>query len=127
MGCYIILNQNSKAIEYLVGADSKLAWAISKIGYLEYYQPDNPFAFLVDTIIGQMLSSRVADIVSNRLLLLCNKQVTPIKINNLGINNIKSIGISQRKAICIFNLADRALSDCDFFTQLDDETALLSI
>lgn len=97
MGTTILLNANSKSIKYLSKKDSHLKDLFNLIGELSYTLYTDSYKFLVDTIIGQMLSNKVADIISNRLLNLCNGNVTPQEINSLSNLDLRNIGISNSK------------------------------
>ena len=80
----IILNENSESIQYLSKKDSNLKKLFNLIGEISYTLYADSYEFLVNTIIGQMLSNKVADIISNRLLNLCNGNIEPQTIINLS-------------------------------------------
>lgn len=125
-----VFTDESLEIKHLISVDKKLASAINVIGNLEYSLYDDSFAFLVDTIIGQMLSNQVANVLSERMLNLCNGRVFPEAIKKLDILKIKSIGISQKKADYIYQLADKLLADTSFFNRLthaSDEKAIIEL
>ena len=100
---------------------------IDMVGTISYEAYDNPYVFLVDIIIGQMLSNKVADIMSERLRTLCKRSITPNKIIKLTDNQIKSIGISNLKVKFIRELTDKVNNkqiDFDSISKLDDEDAI---
>lgn len=80
----IILNENSESIQYLLKREPHLKILFNLIGELSYTLYTDSYKFLVDTIIGQMLSNKVADIISNRLLNLCNGNIEPQTIMKLS-------------------------------------------
>lgn len=100
----ITLNMNSKSVQYLCKKDKHLAKVISMVGSITYKTYEDSYRFLVETIIGQMLSNKVADIISKRLEILCNGSVNADIINQLSDEQIKSIGISNSKVTYIRNL-----------------------
>ena len=94
----ITLDANTPSVQHLCKMDKRLAKVINMIGYITY-QPTHKdsYRFLVNTIIGQMLSNKVADIISARLDNLCNGCITADVINQLSDEQLKSIGISNSK------------------------------
>lgn len=68
----ISINLNDKSITYLKNNDHILSGIIDKIGPLTYTLYDDYFEFLVFTIIGQMLSNTVGDILFEKLVGKCS-------------------------------------------------------
>lgn len=107
----IILNENSESIKYLSKKDEHLKILFNLIGELSYTLYTDSYKFLVDTIIGQMLSNKVADIISNRLSNLCNGNINPKTIIKLSYSQLRNIGISNSKISYIMNLTNAVLND----------------
>ena len=107
----ITLNYESQAVIHLMKKDPILSKVIKLVGPIEYklYNSDK-YVFLVDTIIGQMLSNKVADIICNRLHNLCNNTVTPEKLSRLSFEQFRSTGLSRSKIEYIGNLTNAILS-----------------
>ena len=93
------------AIIHLCSADSRLSELINRVGPIECSLHSDPFEFLVDEVIEQMLSVKVADIIRQRFVSICNNEITPEKIANLDIEDIRQAGISKQKASYIQNLS----------------------
>lgn len=103
----IILTSDSESIQYLCKKDKRLAKVISTIGPIAYApQEEDSYRFLVTTIIGQMLSNKVAEIITTRLDTLCKGRISPDVINALSDEEIRSIGISKSKVNYIRNLTN---------------------
>ena len=102
-----------------------MAKVIDLVGTITYKPYSNSYAFLIDTIIGQMLSNKVADVMSNRLLKLCNNKITTKTIESLSDADIKSIGISSNKVKSIRELTKKIKSKEIVFSKInklnDDE------
>jgi len=98
------LDENSPAVRYLSNQDKHLAKVIQMIGPLEYKLADDGYAFLVSQIIEQMLSNKVADILTNRLTNDCHGMITIEEINHLTDSEIHTIGLSRPKVTYIRNL-----------------------
>lgn len=116
----ITLNSDSESIQYLCKKDKRLAKVISMVGTITYKPYEDSYRFLVETIIGQMLSNKVADILCERLEQLCKNNVTPETIHSLSDAQIREIGISNSKVKYIRILTDAVVSGTIDFTQFPD-------
>lgn len=119
-----------KIINHLADKDERLAAVIELIGPIEYRSHANNESFFVETIIGQMLSNKVADKLVDRLYDLCEGQITADRIESLGIERIKSIGISMQKAQYIVLFCDYIKKNPDYLYLLesqDDATVIKSL
>lgn len=111
----ITLDANTPSVQYLCKKDKRLAKVINMVGSITYQPHEDPYQFLINTIIGQMLSNKVADIMSARLDILCNGCITADVINQLSDEQLKSIGISNSKVSYIRILTSTIESgDLDF-------------
>lgn len=97
--------KEDKRIQYLRSKDDRIRWLIDVIGEISYYKTDDYFAFLVDEIVGQMLSNTVARSMRVKLHERCDNHVSPDSILNLSEEAFRSIGLSKSKVQYIRNLA----------------------
>ena len=118
----MIRKVDSPEIVYLKNNDHVLSTIIDKIGDLEYELYEDPYRFLVFTIIGQMLSNEIGEKLYKRLEALCLEKITPCTINNLSDEELISIGISKRKAEAIKLLTNRVLDNKLFLHSLETKT-----
>jgi len=127
MNKIITLDQDCQSIQYLANKDKRLAKLFSMIGPLTYQVTDDSYRFLVEAIIGQMLSNKVADVLASRLSILCHGLITADAINQLSDEQIRSIGISNSKVTYIRNLT-KAIENKDLnlasFDRLTDNEVL---
>lgn len=107
----IILNENSESIKYLSKKDGHLKILFNLIGELSYTLYADSYQFLVNTIIGQMLSNKVTYIITTRLSNLCNGNVEPKTIIKLSYSQLRNIGISNSKIGYIMNLTNAVLNN----------------
>lgn len=117
----------SPEIRSLCEADKRLSLMIARYGDLTYTLNEGEFAFIVETIIGQMLSNKAADAIAARLYSLCNDKLSVSVINDLEQRAIKEIGLSDQKASYIKGLATLIEKHPDFFNELnemDDEDVI---
>lgn len=112
------LPKNSLPINFLCDRDIVLKNIIIRCGDLDYSLYEDYFDFLVYTIIGQMLSNKIGDQLYDRLVNKLNGKLTPEAIKNLGVNNVKEIGISTRKASAIVELSCALLKNPNYLTEL---------
>ena len=110
-------------LTHLRRADKKLAAAIDQIGIIRRKINPDPFAALVESIIGQQISAKAANTVTDRLRTLCG--LDGKQLNSLTIEQIQSCGMSTRKAGYIKGIAQAAADGVVDFAQLsamsDDE------
>lgn len=116
------------SIQFLCKKDKRLAKVITMVGPISYTVHDeNPYAFLVHEIIEQMLSVKAGQKIFNRLVNLCDGEVTPKRIAVLTDDEIHRIGTSASKVRSIRCLTDAVLcGDLDFakFHSISDEEVI---
>lgn len=107
----ITLDMDTPSVQYLCKKCKRLKKIIATIGTITYTPHEtDAYAHLIYNIIGQMLSNKVADIMSDRMLNLCSGEITPQKVSFLTDEQIKGIGISNAKAGYIRNVTNKVLS-----------------
>lgn len=113
-----------KEIEYLKNVDSALGAVIDEIGPIERKVIPDLFTALVNSIIGQQISSKAMDTVWGRF----NNQypdITPKALNNAPVEEIQQCGMSMRKANYIKQAAaaivDGELDIDELYTLTDEE------
>lgn len=65
----------------------------------------NPFVTLARSIVGQQISVKAAESVWQRFLATCGRRPTPASVERAGMDNLRSAGLSQRKAEYILDLS----------------------
>ena len=108
----------SPAVKHLCKSDKRLALIIKKLGDLEYRLHTDHFRFFIETIIGQMLSNKVADVITERMDNLCEGEISCQKLLSLDFEQIRSIGLSRMKTEYIIGLAKFIHETPDFFEDL---------
>ena len=84
---------------------------IRSIGAIEYHCDFDPYEFLVKTIIGQMLSNKAADVITQRFEKLCGGTVTTQAVSGLSVADLRGVGLSNSKAGYILQLTENVLSE----------------
>ena len=123
-------NADSPEIQYLCHKDKHLAKVIEMIGPLKYQVIEDGYAFLISQIIGQMLSNKVADVLTERLATACHGHISSFEIDQLSDNAIHEIGLSRPKVKYIRNLTSAIKSgQIDFaaYKKMSDTEVIQSL
>ena len=119
-----ILATDSEPALHLRERDWRMGRLIERVGDIEYYVSESGFANLAHSIIEQMLSTKVAATMDRRLRDLCGGELAPEPLSKLTVEQIRGIGVSQRKAENLHNLALTVTeADLDALADLPDEEA----
>lgn len=110
---------NDPEIIYLRRSDEQLDFAIQLIGDLSYKIHTDPFSFLMDTIIGQMLSNKVGKIISGRFRDLCCGNMSPDAVCQLSVDELRQIGISRDKSNYLLSFARYIENNPNYFNYLE--------
>ena len=120
-------NSQSAEIQHLKRVDERLCWLINEIGDIECNVHEDSYRFIIEEIIGQMLSNKMAYTLIRRFEDLCGGDVSSSRISDLKISDIREIGISNAKAKYIIDfskLVDDGLFIFDDLEQMEDAEAL---
>lgn len=89
----------------LIESDQKL-YEISQIVELPILNEGNVYHNLLESIVSQQLSVKVADVIWGRFInLFDNQTIDSDKINNMDIETMRSVGLSYQKSNYIKNVA----------------------
>jgi len=109
-----------RELNYLRKKDKKLGRIIDQVGIIEREVNPDIFSSLIESIIGQQISSKAAFTVKCRLDELCGMEFE--KLHALTIEEIQSCGMSMRKAEYIKNIVDAAISGAVDFDTLSSKS-----
>ena len=99
-------SSNIDAVQYLCKVDSNLEKIIKIVGKYSINIRNDPFQSLVESIIYQQLAGKAATAIYNRFInYYNNKQITPTLILNSPNDNLKKVGLSNRKIDYLKDLA----------------------
>ena len=110
------IDNESQSIQYLCKKDKRLAKVISKVGPLTYSVGEiDSYSFLIHEIIEQMLSIKAGEKIYQRLVDLCDGDISVEAINSLSDEQIRSIGTSNAKVTYIRSLSEHvSMGKLDF-------------
>ena len=93
-----------------LGKDKKISRLIETHGVLKIRKRKNLFTYLCASITSQQLSTNVSDVIYNRFLgLYGGKEPSPQEVLDTPFEKLRSIGLSNNKALYIQNVARFAL------------------
>lgn len=111
-------------IEYLRKVDTALGAIIDEVGLIERPVTPDLFTALVNSIVGQQISSKAMDTVWRRFEERF-PQITPDTLDRASIDEIQKCGMSMRKAGYIKGIASKVVSKEldieELYTLSDDE------
>ena len=84
-------------LDYLSAKDAKLAAVIAQVGKIEREVNPDVFGALVSSIIGQQISGKVATTIRQRIVKLCQGQLTPRRLSRLPDDSLTACGLSHTK------------------------------
>lgn len=122
-----LISTDDPEVLYLKNRDKRLAVVINHIGSIECNKHGDSFAFIVEEIVGQMLSNKVADVICDRLLQLCGGVLSVESLSAKSINDLRSIGISKAKSQYILLFAEAVKNhdiDLDELADLPDKKVM---
>jgi len=96
-------------LDHLKRNDSRLGWAIDRIGMIHRTVESDFFAAITRSIIGQQVSTKAQNTIFERLLDLVGV-LTPEAVVRLSLEELQSVGISFRKAEYIQGIAQKMTS-----------------
>ena len=118
-----VIEYGEKEINYLSQQDEKMDVLIEKAGHIYRDGESDLYASLTDSIVGQQISTAAHNTIRNRI----NEKfgiLTPEKVMSIPDEELKSVGISYRKAGYIKDFSSKVLKgeiDIDSLYTMSDE------
>lgn len=106
----------TEQLDYLCMRDYRLGKLIRAIGILQYEEKPTAFESICHSIIEQMMSRRAASTIEGRLRDLCNGNIAPVTVSRLTIEELRTTGMSCRKAKCLLHIAQT--TDEEYYERL---------
>jgi DNA-3-methyladenine glycosylase II len=133
MGDHVTPAYYQRGRRYLTQRDPQLAAIIKRAGpcRMRAYQDGDPLSALVETIVSQQLSSRVADVIFGRVCALCRQpedknghHISPDRLLALDPMQLRGAGLSHAKVRYVRELAQHVADGTlvlDDLAKLPDE------
>lgn len=117
---------HNEKVKYLIGTDEKLGKLIRYIKTSELIIEEDGFKCIIKYIIGQQISDKARETIWQRV---CTNygNLTPEKILMMKDNELKKVGLSERKVTYIKNLATAVINgdiNFDEFKRLTNEEVI---
>ncbi len=119
----VYFQYGEKEIEYLKKKDKRLSEVIDRIGMIERKVNPDLFSALVDSIIGQQISTKAHKTIWQRMQNELG-EITPDTIDTLSLEELQKFGITFKKAEYIKSVAQKVKSkefDINSLHALSDE------
>jgi DNA-3-methyladenine glycosylase II len=113
----------------LMKRDRIMKKLIPQFGDLHLVGHGDPFTTLARSIVGQQVTTKVADAAWHKLLLACPK-CTPAQVLKAGAEELAACGLSKRKTEYILDLADHFKAKrvhANQWDQMDDEAVIAEL
>ena len=115
---------DNEKVKYLINTDEKLGKLIRYINNTELIIEEDGFKCIVKYIIGQQISDKARETIWQRVCAIW-KNITPEKILEIEDNELRRVGLSERKINYIKILASAVVSKdinfCDFKELTNEE------
>ena len=121
-----VIEYGEKEINYLSQQDEKMAVLIEKAGHIYRDGESDLYASLTDSIVGQQISTAAHNTIRNRIYEKFGV-LTPEKVMATPDEELKSVGISYRKAGYIKDFSSKVLKgeiDIDSLYTMSDEDVI---
>jgi DNA-3-methyladenine glycosylase II len=103
----MIMNEIKKACRHLSKHDETLKPIIKKYGYCNLQPKSKYFNALIESIISQQLSGASAKSIINKFKGHFKGKITPEKLLDTPLENLRSLGLSNAKASYILDLSEK--------------------
>lgn len=123
----LIYDSDSPIVSYLTQKDPLLITLFEKKKRIHVTLNENYFIALVETIIAQQLSAKVASVISKRVHDYFSSEITPEKIIDTHEDELRAIGLSFQKIKYLKSLATHIIEkdvDLDTFNTLSDQAVI---
>lgn len=114
---------------YLKTKDKRLAEVIDRVGNIRRTCIDDPFEAVVNSIVGQQISTKAHQSIWKRIK-DDSDPLTPDIVREMGIDRLRTYGISGRKAGYIMEFSEKVrlgVFDIAAFRQMSDEDAIAAL
>jgi len=105
---------NDEKVQYLIRSNRKLGKLIKYIGSNEIVIEDDGFKCIVKYVVGQQISDKARETIWQRIC-TTYKNITPKKMLSIKNDDLRRVGLSERKVVYIKTLATATLNkEIDF-------------
>ena len=121
------IDKSDKRVQYLIRKDKVLGEYIDKKNEIEYFLSNNFNQFFVYTIIGQLISTKVANKIYAKFAKLCNNDLSADSILKFSQDDLRALGMTYKKADYILSFMQILKNNKNYLNdinEMDDENAM---
>ena len=112
------LSQDDKRVQYIIQQDKILGEFIKTKNKIYYYLSDNINQLLCYIIIGQLIATKVADKIYNKMTTLCNHDFSAENILKLSRDDLRACGMTYKKADYILAFMQLLQQQPEYFDKI---------
>lgn len=112
------IEYGKEEIEYLTKKDPVLGNYIAEVGFLKREVNEDVYSSLIESIIGQQISTKAANTIRKRVLTLVG-DITPTNIKKANQEDLLACGLSMRKYEYIIGITNAFLEDVELYENLN--------
>ena len=124
------IDKNDKRVQYLMRKDKILAKYIKKKSEIDYFLSNDFNQFFVYTIIGQLISTKVANKIFARFRDLCDNDLSPMTILKFSPDDLRALGMTYKKAdyiLSFMRLLNENKNYLHDIKNMDDKNAMCEL
>ncbi|MCU5068333.1 DNA-3-methyladenine glycosylase 2 family protein [Bacillus thuringiensis] len=124
-----ILQSDPRVLE-ISNADSEMSKLIQIIGNIGFELRQDYFTALTKSIIGQQLSPKAAETIYSRFEQLFQNDITPSSLKEIGIEQLRNVGVSKQKISYLMDLSNNILTkelNLDEISKMDNDQVVKSL
>lgn len=114
----IIFDHTTMEVRYLISKDTPLNLLIEKIPSVYLPATKAPWVQLIEMIVAQQLSTKVAEVIWQRIQTIFAYQWIPQQVYETSENDFRRLGVSFAKIPYIKGIAKKMIDDPFFFETL---------
>lgn len=120
------IQYGEKEISYLKQKDAKMAEVIDRIGHIHRGGIDDLYAAIINSIIGQQISTKAHKTIWNRMLEKYG-EITPQVIDQADAEELQALGTTYRKVQYMKDVTSKVISgefDPEKIREMSDQEAI---
>lgn len=114
-----VIDETDERVQYIMRKDPILGEYIKKCGQIEYYLCHDFNRFVIGTIIGQLISFKVAMHIYNKFEKACWGDFSHENILKLSRDELRAMGMNYRKADYILYFMQTLKEDKNYINRIE--------
>ena len=115
-----LISKSDKRLQYIMKKDPILCNYVNQKNKIEYFLAKDAKQFFVYTIIGQLISTNVANKIYHRFSKMCNKDFSPKSILRFSLEDLRNLGMTYKKADYILSFMKMINKNKTYFKKISN-------